>query len=177
MGDGFSFTEGENRGAGTGNRKAERASGERCAFGGVEIRDELLTARLGDDVMDGAGDEAVVFLNQATEKAAEVDDLLGGIFERDFLGQDFAGDFGEDFDVGMDNGRPKVFRRGDLGEVELVIRTNENDAAKETGRDVVGVPCAIGRGLTRHREGQQLFFAQGIADELIHREGTRNRRG
>src|SRR5437762_674217 len=71
-GDFLAFAEGEDGGARAGDGEAERSGGDRGALRGVEIRDELLAARLGDDVVDRAGNQAVVFLDEAAEEAAEV---------------------------------------------------------------------------------------------------------
>ena len=129
MGAFLAFAERKDRGAGAGDGKPERSRAHGGALGFVEIRDEFLAARFGDHVVDRAGDQAIVFLDDATEQPAEVADLLGGVFQRDLLGQDFPGDFCQDFDIGMDHGRPQVLGGGELGDVEFDVRTDENDAA------------------------------------------------
>ena len=102
--------------------------------------------------MDRARNQTVVFLNQAAEEAAKVANLLGGIVERDVLGQNFAGDLGEDLYVGMHDGGPEVLRHGNLCDVEFFVRADENDATEQAGRNVVGMPCTIGTGFTGHGE-------------------------
>src|SRR6478752_6336659 len=66
----LAFAEGEDGGTGTGDGEAEGSGGEGGALGLVEVRDEFLAARFGDDVVDGAGDETVVFLDETAEQAA-----------------------------------------------------------------------------------------------------------
>ena len=82
----LAFAKRENRGAGPGNGKSKRPGGKGRAFGPIEFRNEFLTARFGDDVVDGAGNKAVIFLDQAAKKSAEIADLLGGVLKWDFLG-------------------------------------------------------------------------------------------
>ncbi len=98
--------------------------------------------------------------------------MLGGVDEGDFLWEDFAGDFGEDFNVGVDDGGPEVFRGRDLGDVELFVGADEDDATEEAGADVVGVPCAVGGGFAGHGEGEELAFGEGFSDEFVDGVGA-----
>lgn len=82
--------------------------------------------------------------------------MLGCVFEWDFGGKYFAGDFCEDFDIGVDDGGPEVWRGGDLSEIEFFVGANKHDAAEEAGADVVCMPGAIGGGLAGHCKWEEL---------------------
>ena len=172
LGDLFSFAKGEDGGAGATDAEAEGSGRDGGALGLVEFGNEFLAAGLGDDVVDGAADEPVVGLDEAADETAEVADLGGGIGEGDFLGKDFAGHFGENFDVGMDHGGPEVFGDGEFGDVEFGIVAHEDDPSQQRGPDVVGMPGAVGGGFSGHREGKELLFGKRRTDEGVDGEGS-----
>ncbi len=80
-----------------------------------------MAARLRDHIVDGTGDEAVVFLDEAEDETAEVADLLGGVLKRDLRREDLAGDLCEDLDVRVDDGGPQVLRCRDLCYIQLDV--------------------------------------------------------
>ena len=170
----FSFAKGKNGGTGTTDAEAEGPGGNGGALGLVELGDQFLTAGLGDDVVNGATDQPVIGLNEPADQTAEVTDLGGGVGEGDFFGKDFAGDLGEDLDIGMNHGGPEVLGDGKFGDVEFGIVAHEDDAPEEGRSHVVSVPGPVGGSFPGHGEGEQLFLGKRGADEGVDGEGSRD---
>ena len=85
-GDFLSFAKSKDGRAGSADAETKSSGGHGRSLCFVELGDELLAARLGDDVVDGATDESVVGLNESADESAKVTDLCSGVGEGDFCG-------------------------------------------------------------------------------------------